>query len=187
MRQVLLLALMIPIVLTFTACGTVADKVERISEEFNNADKVLLTADICADYGDRCYSFKITCNWTADECSIEIKEPESIKGIRAICMDDGYELQYEGAVITTGELTENGVSPANVLPFLLEQWGNGFVTGAVKELYEEISAVAVETRISDTLLQKTWFDTDGLLPIYSEIWENGTAVITCAFENIVLE
>lgn len=187
MKQVFLLALMITLVLLVAACGGTAEKIERIGEEFAEADEIVLNADITADYGDKVFEFKITCTKTEDETAVEIKEPETLRGIRAVSTDESYELQYDGTVMTTGTMTQNGLSPSNALLFLLEQWQTGFVTGAVRERYGEIYTIAAETKVSDSISQRTWFDEEKLLPVRSEIWENGTAVIICEFDNVILE
>lgn len=187
MRQVKLLALMITLVFILTGCSGIAGKAENITEEFKNAEEILLTAAVCADYGEKQFNFKITCTKNAEETAIEIKEPKDIAGIRAVCKDGGYELQYDGVVMTTGTITRNGLSPAEALPFLIDQWQTGYITGAAREYFDDRETLALDTHITDSISQRTWFDEKTLLPVRSEIWENGIAVIICEFENVIIE
>ncbi|MBQ8830019.1 MAG: hypothetical protein IJ017_00285 [Oscillospiraceae bacterium] len=186
MRQVFLLALTIALVFSLCAC-TDTGKAEKISEEFENAQRIVLTADIRADYGDKVFDFKITCTRTPDETSIEIKEPEEIAGIRAVCTEDGYEIEYDGAIMTTGAVTRNGLSPAEALPCLIDCWQDGYFIALLKETYGDTKTLVLDSRITDTVYQKTWFDAETLLPVKSEIMQSGKSVIICEFENVIVE
>ena len=178
---------MMTLVFVLCACK-VTDKAEKISQEFSNAQKIVVTADIRADYGDKVFDFKITCTDTYEETAIEIRKPDELAGITAVCTDDGYELEYEGAnFVTTGVLTRNGLSPAEALPCLIDMWRNGYVTGASEEMYGGEKTVVLDAHITERVTQRTWFDGETLLPIRSEIAQDGVCVITCEFENVIVE
>ena len=172
-----------------TACGkaSVQDVADRISGELQGSQKIVMTAKISANYGDKVYNFKISCSKTPEETRIDIKEPKTLAGISAVCVEVGYELSFDGVQVTTGVLTRNGLSPAEALPALISQWQDGYITGAVFEKYGGVSAAALDTCFTDDIMQRTWFDTENLLPIHSDISQNGTVVISCDFENIIIE
>lgn len=186
MRQVLLLALTIALVFSLCACSDTG-KADKIGEEFENAQKIVLTAFVRADYGDKIFDFKITCTETPDETAVEIKEPEEIAGVRAVCTEEGYELEFDGAVMTTGAVTRNGLSPVEALPCLIDCWQDGYYIALLKEPYGNGKALVLDSRITDTVYQKTWFDSETLLPLKSEIMQSGQTVITCEFENVIVE
>ncbi len=186
MRQVLLLALTIALVFSLCACSDTG-KADKIGEEFENAQRIVLTAFVRADYGDKIFDFKITCTETPDETAVEIKEPEEIAGVRAVCTEEGYELEFDGAVMTTGAVTRNGLSPMEALPCLIDCWQDGYYIALLKEPYGNSKALVLDSRITDTVYQKTWFDSETLLPIKSEIMQSGKTVITCEFENVIVE
>ena len=71
--------------------------------------------------------------------------------------------------MSTGKLTEDGLSPAGALPVLIEQWTEGYASGAVYESYGDEETLALDTNISDTVKQRTWFDRETHLPVHSEI------------------
>lgn len=180
---------MMTLILTLTACKnvSVSDVAEKISGELQSSQKILMTAKVKADYGSKVYDFKISCSKTPEETRLEIKEPESLAGISAVCVDGGWELSFDGTQVTTGVLTRNGLSPAEALPALISQWQDGYVTGAVFEKYGGVKSAALDTCFADDIIQRTWFDMESLLPIHSEISQNGTVVISCDFENIIIE
>ena len=100
----------------------------------------------------------------------------------------GYELEYDGVnFITTGVLTRNGLSPAEALPCLIDMWREGYVTGAYKETWGGEDVIVLEAHITERITQRTWFDEESLLPIRSEIAQDGVCVITCGFENVIVE
>jgi len=181
LRQVLLLALTIALVFSLCACSD-AGKADKIGEEFENAQKIVLTAFVRADYGDKIFDFKITCTETPDETAVEIKAPEEIAGVRAVVTEEGYELSYDGAVMTTGAVTRNGLSPMEALPCLIECWRDGYFIAALRETYGGTETLVLDSRITDTVYQKTWFDEKSLLPVRSEIMQSGKTVIICEFE-----
>ena len=176
MRQVFLLALTIAVVFSVCAC-TDMGKTEKISEEFENAQKIVLTAYVRADYGDKVYDFKLTCTQTPDETVIEVKAPEEIAGVRALCTENGYEVSYDGTVMTTGAVTRNGLSAIEALPCLISCWKDGYYIAILKETYIGRKMLVVDSRITDTVYQKTWFDEETLLPVKSEIMQSGKSVI----------
>ena len=176
------------IILVFSLCAcTDAGRAEKICDEFSDAQKIVLTAFVRADYGDKVFDFKITCTDTPEETSVEIKEPAEIAGVYAAVTDDGYRLEYDGVVMTTGAVTRNGLSPMEALPCLISAWKDGYFTAALSEKYGDTDALMLESRITDTVHQKTWFDKNTLLPLRSEILQSGRTVITCEFENVIVE
>ena len=187
MRQVIILALMIPLVFLLSACGNLGNKEEKIACEFSDAQKIVLNTRVSAHYGDKVFEFKLKYTEDENERAVEITEPEELSGIRAVYKEDGFELCFDGASITTGELTGVGLSPCEVVGCLVDQWKNGYVISLASEVYDGVETVSAETHITDTVSQKTWFDSETLLPVRSEMYREGTAVIFCEFENVIVE
>ena len=175
------------VLLVLCGCGAASpmETAEEIKTELGGYSALTLTANITASYENCVYDFKIKCAKEAGELEIEILKPESLAGITARLEEDGFTLSYDGVEMSTGKLTEEGLSPAGALPVLIEQWTEGYASGAVYETRGDREALALDTNITDTVKQRTWFDRETHLPIYSEISENGVVVVTCEFENIV--
>jgi len=66
-------------------------------------------------------------------------------------------------------------------------WQDGYYIALLKEPYGNGKALVLDSRITDTVYQKTWFDSETLLPLKSEIMQSGKTVITCEFENVIVE
>ena len=156
--------------------------------EFNEAARIEIVADVKADYGDRVYEFKLKYTGGGETGEIAIMEPETIAGLSAaVSLQGGVTLKYDGAELDTGAVTADGLSPAEALPTLIEQWRTGFITYCDFEKLGDADTFAAVSDISNATRQKTWFDAKTLLPVRSEISNNGTTVIFCQFENVVLD
>lgn len=189
MRRLIVSVLTVLFALSAASCGRTDPNAAagEISRYLAESEKIVVTSSVTADYGDRVFDFKLTCTKSPEKTELEIKAPESLAGMKAVCTDGGYALSFDGVQVTTGALTRDGLSPAEALPALLEQWQTGYVSGAVSETYNGTDTVALDTHITDTVTQRTWFDTSTLLPLHSEISQDGKAVIFCDFENIIIE
>lgn len=187
MRQVILLALTIPLVLLLASCGSVTDKAEQISQEFSDAQKIVLTAEVFADYGDKAFEFELRYTENSEETAVEITAPEELRGLRAVSVNDGYDIVYDGVSFGAGELTGTGLSPCEALVCLAEQWKDGYVISVSSDITDDMQKIVLETLIADGVSQKTWFDAKMLLPVRSELYRNGTAVIKCEFQNVIVE
>jgi len=184
--------MMTGLLLLSSCAGTAGDGAEKaalnMKTEFNGAAKIEIVADIKADYGDRVYEFKLKYTGGGDGGEITITAPEEIAGLTAaVSLQGGVTLKYDGAELDTGAVTTDGMSPAEALPVLIDQWRTGFVTSCDFEKLGKTDTLAVASDISNTTRQRTWFDSGTLLPVTSEISDGGSAVIFCQFENVILD
>lgn len=151
------------------------------------AVKLEMTAAVRADYGERVYDFTFKYSGKADKGELEITAPESIAGLKANISVTGGTLEYDGAVLDTGAVTEDGLSPAAAIPVLISQWQSGYISGCNYEKLDDNEALAVTTDITETVKQRTWFDVKTHLPLRAELSENGKMVIACVFNNVIIE
>ena len=190
MRQAKLLALMIILTL-LTACSPAknnnADKMAEIRMDFIAAERLELTVGITADYGNRVYDFRVKYTGNPQKGQIEILAPESIAGITAEVDISGITLIYDGARLETGRLLENDLSPVEAIPMLISGWQQSIIKLLSSEKLDSYDTLSMTTDITETTQAKTWFDANTLLPIRSEISENGKMVIQCEFENVIVE
>ncbi|NLA87119.1 MAG: hypothetical protein GX847_07545 [Clostridiales bacterium] len=192
MRQVKTLALMITLVtsLLLSSCKSAGGGHElalEIRAGLIKADKLEITTSVRADYGDRVYDFTFNYSGNADTGEIAITAPEAIAGLKAEVSVSGGTLEYDGAVLDTGAVTKDGLSPAEALPVLISQWQTGYISGCNHEKLGDFDTLAVTTDISETVRQRTWFDVKSHLPVRSELTDSGKTVITCEFENVMLK
>ncbi len=193
MRQVKTLALMITLISLLTLCSCRASKNsgEELALDIRTmllgADQYDITARVKADYGERVYEFTFRYTGNAQEGTLEIIEPKALAGLKAKVSVSGGTLEFDGAVLDTGALTKDGLSPARCIPMLLSQWQSGYISGCNFEKLGESETLAVTTDISAGVSQRTWFHTQTLLPLKAELYEGGVMVLDCRFENIVID
>lgn len=188
MRQVKLLALMIPICLLLGSCSskqTVEEKAMELQAEYAAWEKLTITADISADYGDSVYDFKLQYTGNETEGTVCVLSPTELAGLTAELTKENSYLVYDGAELSLSELTTDGLSPMDCLPMMIGQWAGGYISGAETEAADGIDALAVTYAVSDDVSLKTWFEYGNNLPVKAEIYFKDSMVIYCEFENIV--
>ncbi len=192
MRQVKPLAQMITLILILllSSCQGSKNNGQALALDIRAsliaAGKLELTAAVRADYGNRVYDFTFNYTGNADKGELEITAPESIAGLKAVVSVSGGTLMYDGAVLDTGAVTKDGLSPAEAIPVLISQWQSGCISGCNYEKFGDIQALAVTTDITETVHQRTWFDVKTRLPIRAELSDNGKMVIACQFDHVKL-
>lgn len=182
---------MITLLIVLTSCASSENKADELAleirTEFIAATRLDMTLSMTADYGNRVYEYKLTYTGDASSGTIELREPASIAGLTIKLSVSGAVMEYDGASLDTGVLMSNDLTPIDAIPLLISQWQKGYITECQYETYNDNDTIAVTTQISDTDMQKVWFDINTHLPIRAEISSNGTMVIACNFEDIKME
>ena len=190
-RKVLALALTVPaLLLILASCGegqSVQQRVDKIREDILQAQRLVINAQIIADYGDRVYEFTIRYTGFADAGEIAVLAPEQVAGITAEVMPDGVTLVFDGARLDTGPLTNGGLTPVGAIPWLISEWQSGSIAFVGAERFGDTDTLTFETAVDESVSQRTWFDSRTLLPIRSEIRYNGVMVVLCIFSNVIIE
>jgi outer membrane lipoprotein-sorting protein len=195
LRKAAILALMTALCICLFACGGKGgtdNLAEEIKKEYSETEKMTLIVTVRADYGSRVYDYKLRCVAEEDEMSIEVMEPEGIKGLKAHVSEEGIGLEYDGATLDTGELFGKGLSPIEGIPMMIRAWKGGYITESRSEKIDKQDTLAVTFDLkpadSEKELEHTvWFDKDSHLPVKAEILYGGYRVIDCVFGNVILE
>jgi hypothetical protein len=157
-----------------------------IRAKYIAAESLSLSADMTADYGDRVYEYKLTYTGNGESGEINVTEPSIINGLTALYQKGEVTLRYDGAVIDTGAILGDDVSPLQAFPMLIEAWKTGYVSNCWKESRDGVKCTAAEIVMCESeensVLCHTWFDSVEYKPVYSEISVNGVAVLFCKFE-----
>ena len=130
MRKGYFFALMMTLPL-LTGCGggknealeqALAIRAQRLGQTQYTAD-ILLTAD----YGQRVYDFALEAAGTEEGLTLTLTAPELIAGITAHLEPDAAHLEYDGVMVETGPLNEEGLTPISAVPALLECLRSGYI------------------------------------------------------------
>ena len=77
-------------------------------------------AQVTADYGERVYQYELAMSGDLTQGSLEVLSPENIAGAGFSWAEGGGSMSYEGVSLETGALSEDGLSPADAMPMILE-------------------------------------------------------------------
>lgn len=188
MKRLHVLVTIICIALILSGCSVSISpeaSMKSIREFLCSCENTDMRAAITADYGDKIFEYTVKYSGSGTSGDIEIITPEIIAGICAhVSFDDGIKLEFDGAVLDTGSLYEDGLSPVDAIPMMLTQWQKGYISEYSFEKHDGTDCTAATITVSDEVSLRTWFDSETYLPMYAEIAYNGFVIIKCDFENI---
>ena len=196
MRRNLLCVLMISLLLS--ACGaeegdTADDLALKLRGEFLAAEYCSGTACITADYGQRVYRYEMEFHSNEEEATLVLTAPETVAGLEArLSWKEGSVLEYDGAVMETGPLNPDGLTPVSSIPFMLRTAREGYLDTCVLETSESGTALRLTSRNpeedpgcgTETVLL---FDPGTFQLLRGEIWQDGFCVIQCEFSTFSMQ
>ena len=134
------------------------------SEELRARNDAVLTAQVRAEYDDQSCSFTLRCAEDGSGgCTVEVIEPELIRGVRAHMSADGTRLLSDSVCVDTGE-GGSSLSPMGALPLLL----GALREGALDSVWKEDGCLAVRLVPEDDIGVTVLFDAD-MRPDWAEI------------------
>lgn len=100
----------------------------RIRGEYLNLAGWKGNMDVTVEYEDRFFDFSLAVTWEREgETVLTITAPELVAGITARIVDGEGYLTYDGASLSTGPITGEGLTPMEAVPFLMEQVTTGYM------------------------------------------------------------
>lgn len=187
--------LMMPLLLS--ACGGAAgqsgpqQRALAIRTEYLAADGCTAKLDVTADYGQRVYTYTVDVSVTGGESALTVIAPEELAGITARLTDGESQLEYDGAVLETGPLSGDALTPLSAVPALLEYARSGFMDSCAAEQLGERETLRVLCRDPECFPGQgqevtLWFDLASHELVQGEVSVDGYRVILCKFESFTL-
>ena len=162
-RRFLILLMILPLLLC--GCGNGEETAfEEFRQEMQNADSLSFTADVRAEYEDSTAEFKLAFSMQGDEYSVEILEPELVAGIKARVKSGDTHLEYDGAILDIGRLTDRGLCPMSALPYLTDAMKSAYADMA----WTESGLLTVRLVPADDMSVTLWIDEENE-PVNAEI------------------
>jgi len=140
---------------------------------------------ITADYGQRVYEYGVTAAQTGEELALTITSPDTAAGLTARVADKNGLLEYDGAILETGPLDGDGLSPVSALPALLEAAQEGYIDSCALDETLMILCRDPEKAPGEGTETSLWFDPETHALLRGEIAQDGFTVIQCVFEDFV--
>ena len=172
MKKALIVLLALPALLLGGCANKNEARFRAFSEELRARSELVLTAEVRAEYDDRSCRFTLRCTEDEDGCTVEVIEPELIRGVRARMSADGTQLVYDSVSVDTGDDGGTSLSPMGALPLLLRSLRGGALDSAWKEGGNCAVRLVPEDDIAVTVL----FDAD-MKPETAEIEHAGKGVL----------
>lgn len=169
-----------------SSCAVSENDEEELSKSLSSITNASYTAKITAIFPTREAVFTINHTHTPDEDRASVISPAEVAGTTCTISGDEGFLQFDGAILEIGKLDETGVSPFSAIYSLLNIWKSGVFSEITNSVMYEKSAylvIACDEHKGAELEYRTWFSKDNHLPLYAEIFSDGTRVITCEFER----
>lgn len=147
--------------------------------------------DVTADYGQRVYTYTVDVSLAGDETVLTVAAPQELAGITARVKGTDSQLEYDGAVLETGALDDDGLTPLSAVPALLESARSGFIDNCTVETLGERHTLRVLCRDPELPAghgreTTLWFDAQSHALARGEIAVDGFRVILCEFAQFSL-
>ncbi|MBR2934362.1 MAG: hypothetical protein IKB79_02135 [Oscillospiraceae bacterium] len=194
-RSTVMCVLMMTLVLT--ACGGTArgddprEQALAIRAAYLAADSYAAKLDVTADYGQRVYTYSVDVTVAGGESVLAVTAPAELAGITARLVDGESQLEYDGAVLETGPLSADGLTPLGAVPALLECVRSGFIDNCGVERLGERDTIRVLCRDPERTAGQgreitLWFDVADHTLIQGEVAVDGHRVVLCEFQEFVM-
>lgn len=142
--------------------------------------------DVTADYGQRVYTYTVDVSVAEEETVLTVADPQELAGVIARVNGTDSWLEYDGAVLETGPLDGDGLTPLSAVPALLESARSGFIDSCNLETLGNRAALRVLCRDPELPAGQgrettLWFDVQTHALARGEIAVEGRQVILCEF------
>ena len=121
------------------------------------------------------------------EITVEVLEPETIAGVRAVLNDTDWSLEFEDASLNVGFLSEEAVRPATCLPRLMSALRDGWLLEENEETWSEVPCMRLCVDQSGTqsgkIISTIWLRQDDGKPLRGEIAVDGEIILTAEFTS----
>jgi len=184
-RKAMLFALMLTLLLTACGGGEKKDPVNELQQQYGLVSAATLQADVTCHYDEEVREYTLLCAYTPERSTVTVLTPANLSGISAVVEGGTLTLRYEDISLDAGSYSAAAVSPVAVLPKLMEAAARGYVMEQSEETIGERSCLRLSCDLSDQpgTVYTTWFDTQTLLPLRSEVSVEGTVVFEVAWSR----
>ena len=141
------------------------------------------TAEVTADYGRRVYGYTVDITGCRSAGAMTVTQPENIAGTVLTWSDGETGLECDGAELDTGELSPDGLSPADAMPLLLSACAEGAVEDCCTETVdgEKLLRATLTPPEGEEIRAACWFDPEDCALRRAELSHGGQVVVTLDF------
>lgn len=178
-------ALVLLFIVTLPGCSGASKEIQRAMDLralLLRAASVTFDADVTADYGDKLYTFSLSC--VSDErgdVGFTVTAPETISGITGHISRESGKLTFDDTALQFDTLADGQVTPVTAPWIFLRTLRGGCLTAAGVE--GEQLRLTIDDRYEDDALQTDiWLSSDDI-PLRCEILYGGRRILTLSVSN----
>lgn len=151
------------------------------------------TASMTADYGQRVYEYQMDFAWNREQgLTMTLLKPEIVAGVTARATEETSQLEFEGVMLETGPLGEDGLSPIAAIPQILTDMQEQYIAECCETMLDETPALQVTCRDPEAAAgtgRETvlWLDPESGALLQGELYEEGACVIFCQFDRFAFD
>ena len=173
------------LLLSFSGCSKTAGEIERgmaLRSKILQATSCSFDADITADYGDKIYTFSMSCQGNNQgDITFKVTAPESISGITGIISENDGFLTFENVSLAFERMADDQITPVSAPWILLQTLRSGYLTSAGIE-EEGIRLTIDDSYEEDALQLDIWLDENDY-PKRGEILYDGRRILSLDVRN----
>ncbi len=151
-----------------------------------NGEGCAFDATITADFGDKTYSFCLSCASDAEgNIDFTVRSPQSIEGISGVVRSDGGALCFDGNALTFPLQSDELLSPVSAPWVMVRALRSGYVRSCAQE--DKLFRMRVDDSFhADALTLDIWVDGQSG-PVRTDIYEENRRIVTMTVENFRLK
>ena len=187
MRKWLCVPMMMALLLSGCGAGetkeTTADTLRGLYREMSGCT---MEALVRCDQEGLEWEGSLACQYLpGGESTVEVLAPEEIAGVKAVVREEDWSLAYEGEILNTLPVTEEELSGAVCLPWLMDALREGSLLEEGRESWAEKDCLRL--RLDQTgqgegkIISVLWLDVSDGTPVYGEVALEETTLFTVEF------
>ena len=179
------MGLLMATVLLMTGCAAEKEDIaERILQQYGSVGACSMEALVRCEYENESREYTLKCVYCAEgESEVTILEPEGLQGLSVVFDGQQRRVIYKDLVLDAPALGKTHLSPAGILPRLLDAVKQGWLLEENGE-DESLWRMAFETEENGVKQYWTvWFDKETGEPRYAEVSEDNQLFFTIEFTS----
>ena len=182
---------MMALVLLLSGCGGTGEtETVDMRQQYHDMAGCAMEAVVSCDQEGLQWEASLRCDYVPDgESTVEVLEPSSIAGVRAVLDESTWRLEYEDACLNAGTLGSEEISPAACLPRLMSALRDGWLLEENREEWGGVPCLRLtvdQSGLQDGKIVSTvWLRQEGGTPLRGEIAVDGEIILTADFTSFV--
>lgn len=161
---------------------------ESIRSRFAEMSGCNMEAAVACDQYGSPWRGVFRCAYTPDgESVVEVLEPETIAGVRAVFDGGKQSLRFDGQNLDAGALSDEAISPAACLPRMMDALRGGWLLEENPEDWNGVPCRRLALDQSGERVEKVkfvfWLRQEDGTPLRGEISVHGETILTAEFTN----